>query len=82
VEKVLGQIRSNCFGLDTPMLEGEFNELGEADVNFLGRAVYVEGSFFNHSCDANVARVRDGRRLLFVAKRDVQPGEELVSLMH
>ncbi len=77
-QAIVGKIASNSFGLDTPMREGEFNESGERDVNFLGRVVYVEASFFNHTCDApNVVRVRAGRRIHFLAGRAIADGEEL-----
>lgn len=78
VEKIVGKVHSNSFGIDAPMPAGEFNELGEPDVNFLGVAVYVEASFFNHTCEpANVVRVRQNRRLSFVCVSDVEEGQEL-----
>jgi hypothetical protein len=78
VERILGKVRSNSFGIDAPMPEGEFGESGEPDVNFLGSASYVEASFFNHTCEpANVVRVRENRRLSFIAVRNVEEGEEL-----
>lgn len=43
----------------------------------VGRAVYERASRFNHSCRANVARLRDGRKMRFVVKRRTQAGEEL-----
>ncbi len=47
-------------------------------MNFLGRAVYLEASFFNHTCEPPaLVRVRSGRRLFFVATRPVAAGEEL-----
>lgn len=77
VGRIVGAVAANAFGLDVPMREGEFNEDGERDVNYLGRAVYVSGSFFNHSCVPNVCRVRQGRRMVFLAARDILAGEEL-----
>ncbi len=77
-EVILGKVKSNSFGLDSPMRKGEFNESGEPDVNFLGHAVYEEASFFNHTCErANVVRIRRERTLSFVCVRDVDKGEEL-----
>ena len=77
-EEIGGKMASNSFGLDVPMAEGEFNGDGEPDVNYLGRAIYVDASFFNHTCEApNVARVRLGRRMYFLATRNVEVGEEL-----
>jgi hypothetical protein len=43
----------------------------------LGSAIYPSASYFNHSCDPNVAKVRKGRTVLFVTSKDVQPEEEL-----
>jgi hypothetical protein len=74
---ILGRIRANVFGLDVPMTEGEFNEDGEPDVSYLGRCMYLEGSFFNHNCDPNVLRIRFQRKMLFVAARDIAKDEEL-----
>lgn len=66
----------NSFGIDSPMREGESTEDGEPDVNYLGRMVVPEASFFNHSCDANVSRIRVGRRMVFFANRPIAEGEE------
>ena len=75
---VVGKVASNSFGLDAPLPPGEFSEDGEPDVCFLGRAVYLEASFFNHTCEPPaLVRVRSGRRLRFVARRQIAAGEEL-----
>lgn len=47
------------------------------DSEHLGSVMYPSASYFNHSCDPNVAKVRQGRIVLFVTSKDVQPGEEL-----
>lgn len=36
-----------------------------------------DSRFVNHSCDPNVDGVVEGRRIFYVAKRDIQTGEEL-----
>ena len=59
------------------MREGEYNQDGERDVDYVGRALYLQGSFFNHSCSPNVNRIRAGRTMFFVAARDIEPEEEL-----
>jgi hypothetical protein len=47
------------------------------DSEHLGSAMYPSASYFNHSCDPNVTKVRQGRTVLFVTSKNVQPGEEL-----
>jgi len=47
------------------------------DSENLGSAMYPSASYFNHSCDPNVEKVREGRVVRFVTSRDVQEGEEL-----
>ena len=47
------------------------------DSENLGSAMYPSASYFNHSCDPNVAKVRQGRTVLFVTSKEVQAGEEL-----
>jgi len=47
------------------------------DCENLGSAMYPSASYFNHSCDPNVAKLREGRVVRFVTSRDVQEGEEL-----
>lgn len=47
------------------------------DSENLGSAMYPSASYFNHSCDPNVAKVRQGRTMIFVTAREVQAGEEL-----
>lgn len=59
---------ANCFGLF---------EMTPGGCIYFGRALYVKASRFNHSCDANVARVRIGRVMHFIATRDIRQGEEL-----
>ena len=76
-EAILGKISANCFGLDVPMAAEEFNEDGERDVDYVGRAVYPQGSYFNHSCAPNVVRVRMGREMSFFTVKPVSKGQEL-----
>jgi SET domain-containing protein len=39
--------------------------------------MYPSASYFNHSCDPNIAKVRQGRTVLFVTSKEVQAGDEL-----
>ena len=43
----------------------------------LGTAMYPAASYFNHSCEPNVIKVRQGRTVRFVTCRDIKYGEEL-----
>jgi hypothetical protein len=47
------------------------------DSENLGSAMYPSASYFNHSCEPNITKVRRGRTVLFVTSRDVDAGEEL-----
>jgi SET and MYND domain-containing protein len=47
------------------------------DSENLGSAMYPSGSFFNHSCDPNITKVRRGRSVIFVTSQDVSKGQEL-----
>ena len=47
------------------------------DSENLGSAMYPSASYFNHACDSNVKKDRHGRRIAFVASRDIQVGEEI-----
>ncbi|KPI43492.1 putative protein lysine methyltransferase SET6 [Cyphellophora attinorum] len=50
---------------------------GDHSGEFLGYGVWPEASFFNHSCNPNVRKVRNGRQWSFTVARDVEQGEEL-----
>lgn len=76
-EKLLGQDELNCFGIDAPMPDGELGADGEPDVNYVGKALYLKASSFNHSCLPNVVRVRQGRRFYFITRDAVKAGQEL-----
>ena len=47
------------------------------DSENLGSAMYPSASYFNHSCDPNVMKVRQGRRVLFITEKYVEIEEEL-----
>ena len=60
---------SNSFGIwELPLTPESEN---------LGSAMHPSASYFNHSCDPNVSKVRQGRTVLFVTSRNVRVGEEL-----
>lgn len=60
---------SNSFGIwELPL---------SPDSENLGSAMYPSASYFNHSCEPNVAKLRKGRAFLFFTSREVQAGEEL-----
>lgn len=45
----------------------------------VGFCVDTFPAMINHSCDANVTWINNGRELRFIALRDIQPGEELTT---
>lgn len=47
------------------------------DSENLGSAMYPSASYFNHGCDFNVKKIRQGRSIAFVASKEVKEGEEL-----
>ena len=47
------------------------------DSENLGSAMYPSASYFNHSCDPNIIKVRSKRSVLFVTSKDVLKGQEL-----
>jgi hypothetical protein len=47
------------------------------DSENLGSAMYPSASYFNHACDSNVKKDRQGRSIAFVASRDIHEGEEI-----
>lgn len=60
---------SNSFGIwELPITPDSEN---------LGSAMYPSASYFNHSCNPNVTKVRLGRKVLFVTSQDVDAEEEL-----
>jgi hypothetical protein len=60
---------SNSFGIwELPIMPDSEN---------LGSAMYPSASYFNHSCEPNVLKLRQGRIISFVTSRDIQEGEEL-----
>lgn len=60
---------SNSFGIwETPITPDSEN---------LGSAMYPSASYFNHSCEPNMLKIRQGRTLRFVTSRDIQKGDEL-----
>ncbi|TFK67216.1 SET domain-containing protein [Pluteus cervinus] len=69
VRTVLSRDPGNVFGLWDMSTSG--------DSEMLGWGLYTSASYFNHDCNPNVKKVRDGRSLFFRTTRDVLPGEEL-----
>lgn len=65
---IKGREVHNSFGIRS--LEDEGSE-------FFGYGVWPSASYFNHSCEPNVLKVRVGRTWVFEAERAVKAGEEL-----
>ncbi|CAK5276692.1 unnamed protein product [Mycena citricolor] len=69
VRAVLARDPGNVFGLF------EMNETGDSEM--FGWCMYVSASFFNHDCEPNVRKRREGRALHFYTTRDIEKDEEL-----
>ncbi|CAR28599.1 hypothetical protein ZYGR_0S02330 [Zygosaccharomyces rouxii] len=67
---ILGAEYGNAFGIW---------QMGESvgDREYLGYWLFPRASFFNHSCDPNVDKVRKGRKMCFILNRDVTSGTQL-----
>ncbi|KAL9547652.1 hypothetical protein MBANPS3_006070 [Mucor bainieri] len=70
--------RANSFGLwelgdsGVSLADGGVTD----DLELLGWGIYPSAVYFNHSCDANVVKVREGRHMKFIARRMIEKGEE------
>lgn len=67
---ILGAEYGNSFGIW---------QVGESigDREYLGYWILPRASFFNHSCDPNIDKIRNGRKMSFVLNRDVESGSQL-----
>ncbi|KAI8073705.1 hypothetical protein BDF21DRAFT_302151, partial [Thamnidium elegans] len=70
--------RANSFGLWEMSNDEVANASGGVsdDLELLGFGIYPSAVYFNHSCDANVIKVRDGRSMKFISRRMIDEGEE------
>ncbi|KAI8577510.1 hypothetical protein K450DRAFT_252023 [Umbelopsis ramanniana AG] len=66
---VLYREMSNSFGIWDPS-EGSDQEL-------LGWALHPKAVYFNHSCEPNIRKVRQGRNMVFIAEQNIEQGDEL-----
>ncbi|KAG2205430.1 hypothetical protein INT47_007215 [Mucor saturninus] len=70
--------RANSFGLwemgDEEIAKGTGGV--SDDLELLGFGIYPSAVYFNHSCDANVIKIRDGNRMKFIARRMIDQDEE------
>ncbi|KAI3403852.2 SET6 [Candida oxycetoniae] len=71
VRDIIGKNLSNAFGI------WSHAKSSSEDKELLGFAVYPSASFFNHSCEANIKKIRIKNDMKFVTLRDIGPGEEL-----
>lgn len=71
VRDIIGKSLTNAFGIWSPTT----NE--DEDREFFGYGVYPSGSFFNHACEYNVKKIRNGASHDYVTVKDIQPGSEL-----
>lgn len=71
IRTIIGRNLTNAFG--TWSLITQEDEERE----FFGFCVYPSASYFNHSCDFNIKKIRTGSSYKFVAAKDILPGDEL-----
>lgn len=67
---ILGSEYGNAFGI--------WEERESVDSReYLGYWVFPQASYFNHTCDPNVTKSKEGRSMVFTLNRDVSAGDEL-----
>lgn len=71
IRACIGRNLSNAFGIWS-----QSQSVAE-DREFFGFGVYPLALFFNHLCEPNIVKKREGRKLTFHALRDIDEGEEL-----
>lgn len=71
VRSLIGKNLSNAFGIWSN------TTAKDEDKEFLGFSVYPSASFFNHSCDPNIIKIRVRNDMRFETLRDIAIGEEL-----
>jgi hypothetical protein len=78
--KLLPLVESTAYPFLTRHLSNSFGiweqPVGPNSEN-LGSAMYPSASYFNHACDSNVKKDRQGRSIAFVASRNIRVGEEI-----
>ncbi|KZP21966.1 SET domain-containing protein [Athelia psychrophila] len=83
IRAILSRDAANAFGIrqaspDTAPEHVAANELdSHEESDMVGWGLWVDASFFNHSCSPNIKKVRIGRTLQFYTTEAVQLGEEL-----
>jgi hypothetical protein len=65
--------RSNSFGL---WEKSNDSEDVTDDLELLGWGIYPSAVYFNHSCDANIIKKRQGRQMVFVTRTMIEKGQE------
>lgn len=68
IRNIIGKNLTNAFGV--------WSDVGD-EPEFFGFGVYPSGSFFNHSCVNNVAKIRIGASFDYVTSEDIEAGTEL-----
>lgn len=71
IRDIIGRNLTNAFGVWSPITQEE------EEREFFGFGVYPSGSFFNHSCEFNVTKIRKNASYEYVTVEDVAPGAEL-----
>lgn len=76
IRSLIGKNLTNAFGIWSITGDKEVDNINE-NREFFGFGVFPSASFFNHSCDPNIKKIRKGNELHFVTKREILPHEEL-----
>lgn len=71
IRGIIGRNLTNAFGIWSPITEQD------EEREFFGFGVYARASYFNHSCDPNIEKIRTGRTYKFIASKDINVDEEL-----
>lgn len=68
IEHLVAADAAYSFGVNQPDIDHE---------RMIARGLWLDASFFNHSCAPNVSRRRAGRRRIFRATKNIRKGEVL-----
>ncbi|CAH6718405.1 hypothetical protein CLIB1444_01S05996 [[Candida] jaroonii] len=77
IRSIIGKNLTNAFGIWSITGDSEVDHNINENREFFGFGVFPSASFFNHSCDPNIKKIRKGNELHFQTKREIEPHEEL-----
>ncbi|CAF3717439.1 unnamed protein product [Rotaria sordida] len=70
IRSIIGKSLTNAFGIWS---------IDEPDGNkeFFGYSLYPSASFFNHSCNPNLIKIKKGAKIIFKLSKNIKKNEEL-----